>query len=235
MIPQLVAQTASSDELYLVNALYFKGAWLNQFDPNENWDSISFKGVGDKRIPMIMMDSMAQELQYAGSGQGPFQMISLPYQGGRFAMDIVVPTAEQGALEAASTLTRAAYEELVSGLATRKARLKLPKFKLSAGGDLKPELIKLGMVDAFSSSKANLAGFGPKSKGLAFSQVIQKVAVSVDEAGAQAAAVTAVIASRGSGPSHPVVSADRPFVFTIRDLRSGVILFMGLIVDPSAS
>jgi serpin B len=92
----------------------------------------------------------------------------------------------------------------------------------------------MGMVDAFSDSKANFAGMDGRPDWLYISAVIHKAFVDVNEEGTEAAAATAVIMkARGMPAPPPVFRADHPFVFLIQENRTGSILFMGRVKDPT--
>ena len=108
----------------------------------------------------------------------------------------------------------------------------MPKFEFDAKLGLANTLASMGMPDAFSGS-ADFSGMTGE-RDLFISDVIHQAFVSVDEAGTEAAAATAVIMKLLSAPEPPVeLTIDRPFVFLIRDIETGAILFVGRVVDPS--
>jgi serpin B len=113
-------------------------------------------------------------------------------------------------------------------------RLALPKFKFAAKLDLKETLIAMGMNDAFDDKAADFSGMTGKPD-LFISFAVHKAFIAVDEEGTEAAAATAVgMALRGPPPKPLPFNVDRPFVFLIRDNRTGSILFLGRVLDPQS-
>ena len=74
---------------------------------------------------------------------------------------------------------------------------------------------------------------GGINKGLFVSQVVQKAFVEVNEEGTEAAAATACSMTDCAMPMNPEFTANRPFMFLIRDNLTGIILFSGHVTDPS--
>jgi serpin B len=107
----------------------------------------------------------------------------------------------------------------------------LPKFKVTAEFSLKDALSRLGMPIAFDRVKADFSGIATREK-LHISAVVHKAFVDVNELGTEAAAATAVGVGTLSLPPPATFRADRPFVYLIRDNRTGSILFMGRVVNP---
>src|ERR1019366_9472636 len=119
--------------------------------------------------------------------------------------------------------------------------LAMPKFTMTRALDLREVLNKMGIVDAFDRDRADFSGMlmptERETRPPVISQVIHKAFVDVDEEGTEAAAATAVVVALGAIIERPVpppmvVTADRPFLFLIRHRDSGVILFLGRLVDP---
>jgi len=125
-------------------------------------------------------------------------------------------------------------EAIVRGLAPRQVALTMPKFSYDSSFKLNETLRALGMADAFKPGVADFSGMDG-THDLFIGAVVHKAFVAVDEAGTEAAAATAVIMRLESAPAQPVqVTVDRPFVFLIRDLETGAILFVGRVVNPGA-
>jgi len=122
----------------------------------------------------------------------------------------------------------------LAGLDGQKVEVFLPRFKVETEFILNDQLIAMGMPDAFDEVKADFSGMSSGSKGLYISKVVHKAFVDVNEEGTEAAAATAVVMALKSMPplDMPVFRADRPFVFIIRDTRTGAILFIGRLSDP---
>jgi serpin B len=167
-------------------------------------------------------------LRYAkGSG---WQAVELPYIGKGLAMTIIVPD-DLAAFSARLTDDR--FAGIVSGLKPRLVHVTLPRFGFTTRQDLATVLAELGMPAAFSS-EADFSGITSQER-LSISKVIHEANVDVDEKGTEAAAATAVVMGDVSGPTEPLtVQVDRPFLFGIRDLRTGAVLFLGHVADPSA-
>jgi serpin B len=156
--------------------------------------------------------------------------VELPYKGGQLAM-LILAVKEERAAAFEAALSAAALDAVTAALAEREVLLRLPKFKLTGRFKLRPTLEGLGMRVAFSS-QADFSGINGTG-GLAISDVIHQAFVALDEKGTEAAAATAVIVGP---PSIPVVEVelnlDRPFLFLIRDVPTGAVLFMGRLADP---
>jgi serpin B len=127
----------------------------------------------------------------------------------------------------------------VQGLQYRKVEVYFPKFKMTDQFSLAKELKALGMSEAFDERKADFSLMNGKRPGepesLSLSEVIHKAFVDVNEEGTEAAAATAVVMRGMAASVHarpPVFRADHPFLFLIRDIHSGAILFLGRVVEP---
>jgi serpin B len=121
----------------------------------------------------------------------------------------------------------------VSRLAPHRVVVGLPKFQLSAGFELKAVLSALGMPLAFTPGSADFSGMDG-TRDLYLSAVVHEAVVEVDEEGTEAAAATAVVGIRLAARPEPPVTfrADHPFLFLIRDVRTGSILFLGRVANP---
>jgi serpin B len=122
-------------------------------------------------------------------------------------------------------------KDIIEDLGRREVRLTMPKFEFDSSFSLKKTLSDMGMPVAFSAD-ADFSGM-TGNKDLFISDVIHKAFVSVDEAGTEAAAATAVIMELTAMPEEPIeVTLDRPFIFLIRDIETGAILFIGRVMNP---
>jgi len=123
-----------------------------------------------------------------------------------------------------------------SHLEEQKVRVFLPKFGMTFRTELKETLRRLGMVDAFAWPGANFGGLDGDPNWFYIGEVIHKAYVDVNEEGTEAAAATAVVMMMGGmGRQPPVFRADHPFLFLIQENRTGSILFMGRVADPTQS
>ncbi len=220
----------ASTRMVLVNAIYFKADWVNQFDPGDT-QAAPFHLLDGTDVQVKMMSQSLSGVPYA-QGDG-YQSIELPYQGQSAAMDIIVP--DEGKFsEFESTLDIQKLNKILSEMQpTDGLQLGLPKFNFSANFDLGDQLTTLGMSDAFNADRADFSGMTGK-KDLYISKVLHKAFVAVDEKGTEAAAATGVIMKLTSIMlPNASLTIDRPFLFVIRDLSSGKILFIGRVLNPT--
>ena len=214
--------------MVMVNAIFFKGSWSEAFEPANTRSEAFTRAPGDT-VDVDMMHGGGELLGMQGEG---FVAARLPYAGHRASMLLIVPD-DLEAFEA--ELDAAKLAEITGGLQTYAVDLSMPKFEMTIGAKLKTPLKALGMVAPFEA-----ADFSGMSDGdaLTISEVIHQAFVKVDEEGTEAAAATAVIfAGTTAEPAPPApltVRADKPFLFIIRDDRTGAPLFVGRITDPSA-
>jgi len=213
--------------LYLINAIYFKGAWVSEFDKDLTRDD-HFTASDGSQIPVRMMQQ-ENEFQYFETND--FQAIDLPYGNGKFSMMILLPKRQKTPDSLISDFTQENWAEWMASFSEKKGSLMFPKFKMEYEILLKSILTNLGMGIAFSE-QANFTGIH-EDGGLLISEVIHKTFIEVDEEGTEAAAVTAVVVGATSvDPTSFTMRVDRPFVFAIREKQSNTLLFMGKIVEP---
>jgi serpin B len=164
-----------------------------------------------------------------------FQILDLPYKGEQLSMLVVLPREKDGL----ASLERqwaagGTYQKVTDQLRHEETVVvSLPRYKMEAELELKPELCALGAGLAFSGG-ADFSGIGDES--LAISEVVHKAFVEVNEEGTEAAAATAVLMARGVSrpPAEPkVLKADHPFLFFIRDRNTNAVLFSGRLFDPN--
>ncbi len=226
--------------LVLTNAIYFKGAWQATFDKEETKPE-DFHLADGKTVKAELMHREGAGYRYAD--EGSFQELELPYQGMELSMVILLPREAGGLpgleaqLTAAKTGAANAKKWIEDLHPERKVIVTMPKFKMTEEFELQEPLTALGMGEAFDKGKADFAGMTDARPGFVISAVIHKAYVDVNEQGTEAAAATAVVmvgamAAMRPPPAPPVFRADHPFVFLIRDNKSGGILFMGRVERP---
>lgn len=214
--------------LILVNAIYFKGKWQNQFDPKETRD-MPFNLENKKKINVPMMH---QEGKFNYTEDEKVQVLELPYSEKELSMVIFLPKEGISLSDFEKELSIERVNKLLSNLSQEKVDVYIPKFKMEKRYILNKILIDLGMSDAFDMMLADFSGM-TGSKDLYISKVIHQSFVEVNEEGTEAAAATAVIMSGKSiAPMIIEFKADRPFLFIIRDIKTNTILFMGRFVEP---
>ncbi len=161
------------------------------------------------------------------------QILEMRYAGTGIAFDILLPKTTSGLPDLEKSLTLENLTGWLGNLADRNVQVSLPKFRAESGFSLRQALSAMGMPTAFTD-KADFSGIDPKG-GLAISEVVHKAFVDVSEQGTEAAAATGMTmrATAMRMPEPAVVfRADHPFLFLIRDTRTGVILFIGHLMNP---
>jgi serpin B len=231
-IPELIPEGMITQDtrLTLVNAVYLLADWALPFTAEATADG-PFTLDDGSPVTVPFMHQEAQFLYAEGDG---WQAVQLPYVGDQLAMLVVVP--EPGGLGVVEDGLAAGFlDEAVTGLADQRVVLTLPKWDTESHVQLRQALSELGMPTAFSDG-ADFSGMTTEAE-LAVQDVVHQANITVDEKGTEAAAATAVVVGVTSAPvDEPVVvTADRPFLFVLRDVETGAILFLGRVVDPSAT
>src|SRR5574340_1100303 len=218
--------------LVLTNAIYFKAGWQYTFDENETHDQ-PFTLLDGSQVDTPMMQQTAGFEYVKGDG---YEAVELPYEGRKFEMIIILPEAGAFA-DFEQSLDAAKLQSILnmfpSEALPRQIDLTMPKFKVESSFGLAGTLAEMGMPDAFDVAKADLSGMTGKPD-LFITDVVHKAFVDVNEAGTEAAAATGVIIGLKSAPvEEPLkVVIDHPFLFAIRDVDSGTMLFFGRVVEP---
>ncbi|MCK5000924.1 MAG: hypothetical protein KAS23_15385 [Anaerohalosphaera sp.] len=222
-IKELIAEGLVDDAiLVLTNAIYFKGDWNIQFDKKNTKDR-PFNISPDEKAQVQMM-YLKDDFKYWGDKQ--LQVIELPYKGEHLSMIVLLPKEIDGIDKLEKQLTVDNLNGWLGNLRKQEVSILLPKFKITWGTiELVNILKEMGLP-----LKGDYTGISDDAK-LYISNILHKAFVAVDEKGTEAAAATAVVMKRTS--MGPVFRADRPFVFMIRDNRSGSLLFMGRVTNPA--
>jgi serine protease inhibitor len=220
--------------MFLINAIYFKGTWTYEFADSLTEDRpFHLLDGAMKKHPLMHQSGEYDYLR----GDG-FQAVSLPYSKGRVSMYVFLPDRESGLAAFQTQLTAANWKSWMASFHETDGEIALPRFKVEYETSLNQVLDDLGMGIAFSESEADFGRMFPIGPGVNvyISNVKHKTFVEVNEEGTEAAAVTSVefgvTSFPGPQPEYFVMTVDRPFFFAIRDNQTGVVLFMGSIVDP---
>jgi len=211
--------------LVLTNAIYFNAAWEYPFDEDVTADGPFYLPDGGQ----VIVPMMKQTESFGYTEGEAYQAVELLYDGEELSMVILLP--EAGNFEAFEKNLEAQVSDIISGLQLTEVALTMPQFEFDSEFSLKDTLADMGMPIAFSGA-ADFSGMTGNPE-LFISEVVHKAFVAVDEAGTEAAAATAVIMEYSAVPEPFVeVTIDRPFIFLIRDIETGAILFVGRVMNP---
>ena len=226
-IEDLVPQGFIDDDtrLVLTNAIYFNAAWLYPFSEHATKDG-TFHLLDGGEVTVPMMKETAGFGYADGDG---YQAVELPYDGDQLSMVILLPDEHQF-LAFESSLDANVVGAIAEDLHRGRLALTLPKFEVQSDFGLADRLADMGMPTAFSDA-ADFSGISGAGD-LFITDVVHQAFISIDEAGTEAAAATAVGVGITSLP--PELEINRPFVFLIRDIQTGAILFVGRVLNPTA-
>lgn len=227
-IPSIVKNIPQSGVMYLLNAVYFKGAWANPFNSNMTRNDTFYSSEGEVEVPFM---SQKEDFNYAKNDS--LQILELPYGNGSFKMVVLLPNKDVALTDLVNTMTAEKFTKLRSDMQSTKLRLSLPKWEAAyTVANFKDELSAMGMAEAFSH-KADFSQLF-KNAGAKISQVKHKTYIKVDERGTEAAAATSIGMVATSMPLHrPVeVTVNRPFLYAIIEENTETILFLGSVTNP---
>ncbi|UOE50261.1 serpin family protein [Mucilaginibacter sp. SMC90] len=225
-ITKIIYQVADGARMYLINAIYFKSSWKKRFDAAKTYKA-PFHLSSSSTVQADFMTNNDVDLKAAFTDDA--SVVELPYSNSKYSMVMIMPDADLKTF--ALGLDSAKWNLLMSKLTNAKSTITLPKFKFSYGIDLKDILKSLGMSIAFSDQ----ADFSRISgSGLTITEVKHKAYIDVNEDGTEAAAVTSVGVGLTAAPTKNIV-LDKPFIFAIREMKTGLILFAGIVNDPTKS
>jgi serine protease inhibitor len=225
-ITKMINEVDPMTLLIILNALYFKGQWATGFDPALTGEAdFHLPDGGTKRVSM-----MHQSGEYEYFENEDIQMVALPYRGESMDMCIILPRAGKDLSDALEGFDSAKWERMTAMLTTWKGDIALPGFKVAYEKELSGTLKALGMEQAF---EGGFGGIAPELEDAFIGKVLQKTWMEVNEEGTEAAAATELDIRLGIVSDQPFsMTVDRPFIFVIRDNRTGAPLFLGTIVSP---
>ena len=211
----------------IANVIYFKGQWSAEFDPSLTAPApFTLMDGTQVSVPMMHQSAMYGYLQSAN-----FQAVRIPYGQGRLSMLVVMPDAATDLTGFVAGLTPDMLNSWVSQLQTGMGNLSMPKFTTTYGASLVQPLSTLGMQAAFCADPAaSFPGIGL----VCIQDVEHKTVVEVDESGTVAAGATSVTLTP-TAVAEPLftLTLDHPFLYAIRDDKSGELLFIGTMTNPS--
>jgi len=217
----------SLTRLVLTSAVYFKGMWDVRF-AREKTRTDDFMVTPEQRIQVPMMHN---QRRFGYFEDDELQALEMPYRGDQLSMVILLPRKPDGLDALEREFCKGSSDEWLEGIREGLVAVELPRFTMTAESRMDEALKSLGMTDAFALPLADFSGVNG-ARDLFIAAVLHKAVVEVNEEGTEAAAVTAVI----NAPAAPFVvpfHADHPFLFLIRDRRTGCILFLGRLENPS--
>ncbi|XP_040840693.1 serpin B11 isoform X2 [Ochotona curzoniae] len=212
---------------------------INQLDSNYIL-SIANRLYGTKKMAFHQGKSVLVEMMYqtgmfklAVIERPQMQVLELPYVNNRLSMLVLLPTGTTKLEQIAKQLNVRTFEKWTgpSNMVEREVEVHLPRFKLDVQYELNSLLKSLGMTDIFNKDKADLSGMS-SAKGLYLSKVIHKSYVDVNEEGTEAAAATGANIAVKRLPIRYQFTANKPFLFLIRDNPSKMIVFCGKFASP---
>lgn len=214
--------------LILTNAIYFKGNWALEFDPENTFED-DFHISAEKTEKVEMMSLSGENARFKHGKTGDISYVSLPYEGG---MSMMIMLPQLGKMEELiGNLSHEGIESMRDSMSYGRLDVRIPKFSMDEKYLLADTLKAMGVKDAFTGA-ADFSGMdGTKNQFI--SHVIHQSHISVDEQGTEAAAATAVIMQRTSLQIVEKFEADRPFIFIIMDEDEGSILFIGSYAGPN--
>ncbi len=209
---------------YLLNAIYFKGAWGEKFDKNNTKDE-TFKGyTAQTKVPM-----MHQEHEFNYSETDDFQTLCLPYGNGAYSMTILLPKEGKTIADVLSSLTAEKWQQQYWRMGSALVDVKLPRFESQSSINLTDVMTALGMPSAFDPNTADFSNFCDVPTFIGLMKQVAKI--KLNEEGTEAAAVTVIgVKTTAFGPSEPVrvkFHANRPFLYVISEQSTGAIFFIG--------
>ena len=231
-IKDLLPQGSINDmtRAVITNAVYFLGNWTVQFDEKLTKED-DFK-ISEQQTVKVPMMNVEQHFNYGSTDD--LQILQMSYKGEDLSMFVLLPK-DNDLVSLEQKLSVENLNEWKGALIKKQVNVYLPKFKLETEYSLNENLAQMGMRSVFEPGIANLSGINGNTD-LYVTGVFHKAFVAVDEKGTEAAAATGIVVGTTSvGPQPEIFRADHPFIFLIQDERTGLILFMGKVVDPTKS
>ncbi len=229
-IPTITNELSADDMMYLINAIYFNGAWKARFPTSGTHnDAFHLEGGGTKMVPF-----MNNKLYAKFYADDQFSMVELPYGGGNsFNMFVMLPKQAQSILTFATQMNETLLANAIGKMDSAEVEITLPKWEYSYSiPDMRPELSMLGMGNAFKEGADFSNMYNATQVKPYITNAAHKTYIKVNEEGTEAAAVTAVGMGTTSSTSSNYFKADHPFLYTIIEKQTGIILFTGIVNAP---
>ncbi|PNE27999.1 hypothetical protein BHU09_09485, partial [Tannerella sp. oral taxon 808] len=222
-IKEIVKQVDPTTFMYLINAVYFKGAWTTRFE-KKNTRSGDFHRA-DGSTQKVQMMNLKDTFRCASSDVCDY--LEMDYGNHTFSMVIMLPKDGKTTRDVIAAMDGKKWAETMESLILTMCYVYLPRFKAECEYKMHKQILpEMGMKLPFNPELADLSGMADVA-GLCITSVIHKTFVQVDEEGTEAAAVTSVgVVATGESPLC-LYRVDKPFLFVIREKSTGVILFIG--------
>lgn len=223
MIPKLIDDVPSDAVAYIMNALYFKGVWAEQFDEDDTYKEPFHTSSGRE----LQLDMMHNTADYGYAQTATYQLLSMDYGNGAYSMQVVLPAKGKSLADVATELAGKRWLDVLKSVGNEEVGVALPKFSIEYGGVMNEVLKSLGIKQMFDRKNADLSRLCDAD--VCISRVIQRAKIDVDEHGTKAAAATAaeVVLKASLYDDKKWFTADRPFIFVITEKSTGTALFLG--------
>jgi len=220
----------SDPVIILTNAIYFKAQWATAFMKQKTKEGVFFSSP-DRKVPASFMHRI-DRFSYAEDDD--VQVLEISYRGFDISMVVVLPRKKDGLPGLETRLDGRLVRQWINELSVQPVSVKIPRFQSEVSFELEPQLVAMGIRNAFSDKEADFNGI-TRAGSLYLGDVFHKAWITVDEKGTEAAAAHVTgVASTCLPPSRgtPFV-ADHPFLYLIRHGKTGTVLFIGRVVDPT--
>ena len=218
----------------LINAIYFKGTWLHEFQKEKTHHSPFYISSDLENVVEVEMMSHTTKHNYFADEENGCKIIELPYSGNDISMFIVLSNEINGVSRLERMITTEIMSTWIRSAQNTTVKVSIPKFVLSQHFELKDVLSELGVYDLFQPGISDLSGLS-SVESLHVSHVIHKAHINVNEQGTEAAAASGVLVQKRSIDLHPEFHADHPFVFFVYHKSSSAVLFIGRIKKPKVT
>ncbi|MBX9581703.1 MAG: serpin family protein [Gemmataceae bacterium] len=223
-------QVTPQTTMVLTNAVYFKGTWVTKFDPAQTRDGPFHRASGGTvTVPLMSTRAKCRYTAFGDrhSDRDRVRVVELPYRGDELAMVLIVPALPGGLPAVERKLTADFLAGVLADLKPAELSVTLPRFKVERRYELLDPLKDLGLL----AGGSDFSGMADAAVG-DIDTVTHQAVVEVNEEGTEAAAAAVVIAEESADPDSLPLVADHPFLFLIRDVRYGTVLFMGRVSNP---
>ncbi|HXH62383.1 MAG TPA: serpin family protein [Fimbriimonadaceae bacterium] len=225
-ITHVLDELTRKSVILVVSAASFDDEWQTPFDPKNTKNARFHTPGGEITAPMM---SLTGDFDYWKGDVA--SAVEIPYKKGQYSMILILPAEGKSIDDVRDWLTFENWNAMLGGFSTQDVALSLPKFSCDRRYDLIDTVADLGVPDLFTS-KCNMRPVSVElERGYSISIMTHMTKITVDERGTTAASAGASVATTAA--AQVGFAADRPFMYAIVEKRTGVIAFLGALVDPS--